>query len=71
MYGGFHGGGEGGVLRGDGSAIGGLFVWGELVGGVFLGGYPGGRGLTSGAVFGRRAGEGAARGVGLPRNGFP
>jgi len=70
-YGGLHVGGEGEVLRGDGTAIGGLFACGELVGGVFLGGYPGGSGLTSGAVFGRRAGEGAARGAGLPRNGFP
>ena len=32
----------------------------ELVGGVFYGGYPGGSGLTSGAVFGRSAGYGAA-----------
>ena len=38
----------------------GLFACGELVGGVFFAGYPGGSGLTSGAVFGRRAGYGAA-----------
>ncbi len=48
------------VLREDASAIEGLFACGELVGGVFFGGYPGGSGLTSGAVFGRRAGFGAA-----------
>jgi len=31
-----------------------------MVGGVFFGGYPGGSGLTSGTVFGRKAGLGAA-----------
>ena len=45
------------VLRENGSAIEGLYACGELVGGVFLGGYPGGSGLTSGAVFGRLAGR--------------
>lgn len=34
---------------------------GEIVGGVFLNDCPGGPGLTSGAVLGRRAGAGAAR----------
>ena len=38
-----------------------LFACGELVGGVFFNGYPGGSGLTSGAVFGRIAGYGAAK----------
>src|SRR5215207_8541429 len=33
---------------------------GELVGGLFHGNYPGGTGLTAGAVFGRRAGTHAA-----------
>ena len=33
---------------------------GELVGGLFHGNYPGGTGLTAGAVFGRRAGQHAA-----------
>lgn len=42
-------------------AIPGLFACGELVGGVFFAGYPGGSGLTSGAVFGRRAGYGAVQ----------
>ncbi|MEM9604806.1 MAG: FAD-dependent tricarballylate dehydrogenase TcuA [Pseudomonadota bacterium] len=51
---------DGAVLREDGSAIAGLHACGEMVGGVFFGGYPGGSGLTSGAVFGRRAGRGAA-----------
>ncbi|MEM9043890.1 MAG: FAD-dependent tricarballylate dehydrogenase TcuA [Pseudomonadota bacterium] len=51
----------GAVLREDGSAIAGLHACGELVGGVFFGGYPGGSGLTSGAIFGQRAGYGAAK----------
>jgi tricarballylate dehydrogenase len=51
----------GGVIHQDGHAIPGLHACGEMVGGVFFNGYPGGSGLTSGAVFGRRAGRGAAR----------
>ncbi|GAB7339894.1 hypothetical protein MBLNU457_6422t1 [Dothideomycetes sp. NU457] len=39
----------------------GLFCVGEMLGGLFYGNYPGGSGLTSGAVFGRRAGAVAAR----------
>jgi tricarballylate dehydrogenase len=38
----------------------GLFAAGELVGGIFYHNYPGGTGLTSGAVFGKLAGTGAA-----------
>ena len=60
-YGGLKVDDDGRVMRGDGSAIEGLHACGELVGGVFFEGYPGGSGLTSGAVFGRRAGAGAAR----------
>ena len=48
------------VLDENDSPIPGLFAAGEMVGGVFLGGYPGGSGLTSGAVFGRLAGKSAA-----------
>ncbi|MEM1234190.1 MAG: FAD-dependent tricarballylate dehydrogenase TcuA, partial [Pseudomonadota bacterium] len=59
-YGGLEVDDAGAVLREDGTAIDGLHACGELVGGVFFGGYPGGSGLTSGAVFGRRAGYGAA-----------
>jgi tricarballylate dehydrogenase len=59
-YGGLRVDDAGAVLRADGSAITGLHACGELVGGVFFAGYPGGSGLTSGAVFGRRAGAGAA-----------
>jgi len=50
----------GNVQTADGAGIPGLFACGELVGGVFFAGYPGGSGLTSGAVFDRRAGYGAA-----------
>ncbi|KAL4267698.1 FAD/NAD(P)-binding domain superfamily protein [Pleurotus pulmonarius] len=41
--------------------IGGLFCTGEMVGGLFYNNYPGGSGLTAGAVFGRKAGRSAAR----------
>ena len=44
-----------------GEKIDGLFCVGEMLGGLFYGNYPGGSGLTSGAVFGRRAGAAAAR----------
>ena len=36
-----------------------IFLDGELVGGLFYHNYPGGTGLTAGAVFGRIAGNGA------------
>ncbi|MBI4191738.1 MAG: FAD-binding protein, partial [Betaproteobacteria bacterium] len=39
----------------------GLYAAGELVGGIFYFNYPGGSGLMNGAVFGRVAGENAAR----------
>jgi tricarballylate dehydrogenase len=45
------------VLASDGRPIGGLYAAGEMVGGLFYGNYPGGTGLTSGAVFGRIAGD--------------
>lgn len=48
------------VLTQQGDTIAGLFACGEMVGGVFFYGYPGGSGLTSGAVFGRSAGYSAA-----------
>lgn len=60
-YGGLKVDGNGNVVHESGQPIQGLHACGELVGGVFVAGYPGGSGLTSGAVFGRRAGEGAAR----------
>lgn len=60
-YGGLKVDGEGRVVDLAAKPIPGLFACGELVGGVFFAGYPGGSGLTSGAVFGRRAGYGAAK----------
>jgi tricarballylate dehydrogenase len=62
-YGGLKVGEAGGVVHQDGHDIPGLYACGELVGGVFFNGYPGGSGLTSGAVFGRRAGYGASQHV--------
>lgn len=47
------------VLDTDMRPIPGLFAAGEMVGGIFYFNYPGGSGLTSGAVFGRIAGRGA------------
>src|SRR5216684_3520912 len=49
------------VLNTDYQPIRGLYAAGELVGGLFYFNYPGGSGLTSGAVFGRIAGSAAAR----------
>ena len=43
-----------------GKPIPGLYAAGELVGGIFYHNYPGGTGLTSGAVFGKLAGSSAA-----------
>ena len=48
------------VLEGAGRPLPGLFAAGELVGGLFFHNYPGGSGLTAGAVYGRRAGYAAA-----------
>jgi len=48
------------VLDEKDKPIEGLYACGEMVGGVFYYGYPGGSGLTSGAVFGRLAGYSAA-----------
>ena len=41
------------VIDEDEHEIPGLFAAGELVGGLFYFNYPGGTGLTSGAVFGK------------------
>lgn len=41
----------------------GLYCVGEMLGGIFYDNYPGGSGLTSGTVFGRRAGRAAAEAV--------
>jgi tricarballylate dehydrogenase len=47
------------VLDESGAVVPGLYVCGEMLGGLFSGNYPGGSGLTSGVVFGRRAGDAA------------
>ncbi len=52
---------EGHVVDSDGETIPGLYAAGELVGGLFYFNYPGGTGLMSGSVFGRRAGSSAGR----------
>ena len=59
-YGGLKINSKGSVLNKNNKPIKGLFACGELVGSVFFNGYPGGSGLTSGAVFGRIAGYGAS-----------
>jgi tricarballylate dehydrogenase len=53
--------GSGQVLDVDLAPIGGLYAAGEMVGGLFYENYPGGTGLTAGAVFGRIAGGAAGR----------
>jgi tricarballylate dehydrogenase len=50
------------VVGTDDRPIAGLYAAGEMVGGIFYDNYPGGTGLTSGAVFGQIAGEHAAGG---------
>jgi tricarballylate dehydrogenase len=45
------------VIDTDGHPIPGLYAAGEMVGGIFYFNYPGGTGLTNGAVFGRIAGS--------------
>lgn len=49
------------ISKESGNPVTGLFCTGELVGGLFYGNYPGGSGLTAGAVFGRKAGKAAAQ----------
>ncbi len=61
-FGGLHVDPQARVIDQSGEPIRGLFAAGELVGGLFYFNYPGGSGLTSGAVFGRIAGIGAATG---------
>jgi tricarballylate dehydrogenase len=58
-FGGLHVDADARVLDESGAPLPGLFAAGELVGGLFSGNYPGGSGLTAGAVFGRRAGAAA------------
>lgn len=49
----------------EGTEIPGLYAAGEIVGGLFYHNYPGGSGLTAGAVFGKIAGESAATDAGF------
>ena len=49
------------MLDTDLRPIPGLYAAGELVGGLFYFNYPGGTGLMNGAVFGKIAGETAAK----------
>jgi tricarballylate dehydrogenase len=56
------------VEHSSGRPIPGLFAAGELVGGLFYHNYPGGTGLTSGAVFGKIAGESAANAANKKQN---
>lgn len=49
------------IMHNDFTAIEGLYAAGEVVGGLYYDNYPGGAGLTSGAVFGRIAGEQASK----------
>jgi len=58
-FGGLHADAHARVLDESGAVIPGLYVCGEMLGGLFSGNYPGGTGLTSGLVFGRRAGAAA------------
>ena len=48
------------VMSETDAPIPGLYCAGEMLGGLFYENYPGGSGLTSGAVFGRKAGRAAA-----------
>jgi tricarballylate dehydrogenase len=59
-FGGVKIGTNGEVLEANGQAIPGLYAAGEMVGGLFYFNYPGGTGLTAGAVFGKVAGASAA-----------
>ena len=54
---------DGQVLDTEEYPIPGLYAAGELVGGLFYHGYPGGSGLCAGTVFGRIAGDSAAKAI--------
>jgi tricarballylate dehydrogenase len=60
-FGGLHVNNAAQVISQEGLAIPGLYAAGELVGGLFYFNYPGGTGLTAGAVFGKIAGVGASK----------
>ncbi|MSO77871.1 MAG: FAD-binding dehydrogenase [Alphaproteobacteria bacterium] len=60
-FGGLKVAGDAQVIDTEEAPIPGLYAAGELVGGLFYFNYPGGSGLTSGAVFGKIAGTAAGR----------
>lgn len=60
-YGGLQANRESQVLNTEGEVIPGLYACGEIIGGLFYHNYPGGSGLTRGAIMGRIAGYNAAR----------
>jgi tricarballylate dehydrogenase len=62
-FGGLRINGDGQVVDTDLKPIPGLYAAGECVGGLFYFNYPGGSGLTAGAVFGRLAGYSAGAAV--------
>lgn len=55
------------VSESTGVEVPGLYCAGEMLGGIFHENYPGGSGLTSGTVFGRRAGRAASEYIGARR----
>lgn len=59
-FGGIRAGVDARAVDADGEAMANLFVCGEMLGGLFYLNYPGGSGLTAGAVFGRIGGRNAA-----------
>jgi tricarballylate dehydrogenase len=60
-FGGVRIGTDAGVMHRSGRRMPGLYAAGEMVGGLFYFNYPSGSGLVAGAVFGRIAGDSAAR----------
>lgn len=62
-YGGLHIDTEARVIDTTGRIMANLYATGEIAGGFFYHNYPAGSGLVRGAVFGRIAGESAARGA--------
>ena len=59
------------VLNNEGNPMPGLYAVGEIAGGFFYHNYPGGAGLTKGAVFGRIAGRDAAARALKQNSAFP
>lgn len=49
------------ISEASGKPVEGLYAVGEMLGGLYYGNYPGGSGLTAGTVWGRRAGNEAAK----------